>query len=272
MRRMRRHPEYIFPVRRIRRRRPILRQEGFTSSMRMRSRFAVKSSTIASGRLMDFPPSFAETSDGQVLIANGLQPMLIWNGHSYQALEAGVPAPTQAVTMTTAGTGTITGTYTAYLRFLDADGNPSNLSPISDTLTATNAGSIHYSNVQGTDDARIAKRQILRTKTGEGGTYYVDVETDDLGLTTFTSTRTDDDLGTQEPVTLFSTEGVDLANRFGIPPNWKAYIANHKDRIFAVGEHSYTRGNAQVTIGSTTVVGVGTQWQTAFIGRNLYVV
>jgi hypothetical protein len=85
------------------------------------------------------PDTFAETDQGLLLVANGINPMLRWNGFSPQAEAAGVAFPTQALTLSGTGLGPIVGSYTAYLRFVDQYGNFSSLSPISNVYTAASS-------------------------------------------------------------------------------------------------------------------------------------
>ncbi len=108
------------------------------------------------------PFNFASVPDGIVLMANGIDPMLRWDGQSLQAEVAGVPAPTEAATIwltaytsdirTTSSTAWAPGATTnvddgaetvtteitgnnfdffAYVRYVDRHGNVSDLSPIS---------------------------------------------------------------------------------------------------------------------------------------------
>lgn len=77
------------------------------------------------------PDSFATTDNGLLLIANGWNPVLRWDGLTSEAVPAGVLPPTTAVTITGSGIGPIVGTYFAFVRFVDGNGNFSNLSPIS---------------------------------------------------------------------------------------------------------------------------------------------
>lgn len=78
-----------------------------------------------------YPLSFAETPSGTILMANGVDPMLRWDGASGQADVAGVLPPAAAPTLTPTGLGLITGIRYGFCRFVDVLGNPSNLSPIS---------------------------------------------------------------------------------------------------------------------------------------------
>lgn len=291
------------------------------------------------------PESFCETPEGLLLVANGHDPVLVWDGLSPQMDEAGLEAPSAALTMSGSGSGAIVGTYYAYSRFLDDDGRLSDLSPISssyepagDTGDITNASNatpivitsaahglttgatvkiagvggntsandtwaitvltadtfsldessgtadytgggtwtsgvatISYTAVPVPTSSKVATRQILRNTDGQTDTFYVDVETSDLLGTSFSSTRTDTDMATQEAVPLLDADGSALANRHGVPPNHKSVLAHHKDRMFLAVDRVCAVGMCQVTQGSTTVTGVGTPWTTSMAGRFLYV-
>jgi hypothetical protein len=84
-----------------------------------------------SGKL---PFSYAESSEGLVMIANGADPMLAWDGVSDAAWQAGVGAPDTVVTMTSSRPGLLTGVRYAFTRWLDSRGNVGNLSPVSDPI------------------------------------------------------------------------------------------------------------------------------------------
>ena len=218
------------------------------------------------------PVHYARAPDGALFMSSGLIPMIKWDGVRLASEDVGVPAPTQAVTLAFSGTGDITGSYTAYTRWLDRDGNPSNLSPVSAVAAADDSGTVTYTNVEAPTHPKVLRRQILRNTAGQALTYYVDVDTDDLSETSFTSTNDDDDLQASTAVPLFDDQGNSLANRYGIPRSDKPFIAAYLDRMFAAGEVAYAEGHCEVTAGSTTVRGVGTSWTTAMAGRFLYVV
>ena len=93
------------------------------------------------------PDSYAQTPEGLLLVANGVQAMLRWDGLSAQMETAGVKPPATAPTISASGVGAIVGEYTAFVRFVDDHENVSNLSPTSNTLhpqsttgTITNVG------------------------------------------------------------------------------------------------------------------------------------
>jgi hypothetical protein len=81
-----------------------------------------------------FPLSFAETPDGRLLMANGIDPVLIWDGTSGLARPAGLNPPATAPTLGGMTIGSITGKLVAWVRFVDGYGNVSNLSPMSNIV------------------------------------------------------------------------------------------------------------------------------------------
>lgn len=86
---------------------------------------------------------YAQSAAGNLYIATGFEEMKRWDGFANSFVSAGVPAPSTNVTISTSGTGTITGDLYAYQRWLDADGRVSNLSPISAVATVSSStGSI----------------------------------------------------------------------------------------------------------------------------------
>lgn len=95
------------------------------------------------------PDSVCIMPEGRVLIANGMQPMLRWDGLSATCEAAGVLPPATACSIAGSGLGGIIGTYQAYVRFVDRFNNYSDLSPISasaniqsasQTITAASSG------------------------------------------------------------------------------------------------------------------------------------
>jgi hypothetical protein len=80
------------------------------------------------------PFSFAETPGGLLLLANGIDPMLKWDGLAGSATAAGVRPPGSALQLGGSGLGYVTGKLAAYQRFIDTDGNVSDLSPVSNLV------------------------------------------------------------------------------------------------------------------------------------------
>lgn len=81
-----------------------------------------------------YPASYAETTSGLILIADGVDPVIRWDALTGTAVNAGVVPPATAPTLGGTGVGTIVGRRTAYVRWIDQYGNPSNLSPISNEV------------------------------------------------------------------------------------------------------------------------------------------
>ncbi len=232
-------------------------------------------SLLATGLSQRFPFQFAETSDGLVLMSNGIDPMLKWDGTSGPAVPAGVPSPTDPVTVGVAGKDLSTEFVYAYVRFVDRDGHASDLSPVSvGALGYATITSVTYSGVpvpSGNYAGQVFRRQLLRNTVGEAKTFYVDVDTLDLTSTSFVSTQGDDLVSAGEAVPLFDDLGQAAANTHGFPPSWKSVVLAHLGRMFASGEVAYAEGHVQVSGGSKQVQGVGTQWPASFTGRAFYV-
>lgn len=86
---------------------------------------------------------FCEDGAGDIFIANGIGPMLRWDGFASAFEEAGMIPPATLLVVGGAGAGPIVGEYFAFQRFVDAKGNWSDLSPISVSYTASGStGSI----------------------------------------------------------------------------------------------------------------------------------
>lgn len=217
------------------------------------------------------PDSFAESAEGVVLIANGVDPVLRWDGLENAAVPAGVAKPSTALLLSGSGAGGITGSYRAYTRFVDKYGNYSDLSPVSDAASVNAAGTVTYTAVPTPTDSKVTRRQVLRNTAGQFATFYVDIDTTDVSSSALTSTRTDADLKTQESQALLDAEGADIANVHGTPPDHKPYVAFHLNRMWMAGTATYAEGSVSVTKTSTTVLGHGTEWTAQMAGRYLHV-
>src|SRR6185436_277244 len=115
------------------------------------------------------PDNFAlEPGSNILLICNGIENSLRWDGQSAQAEPAGVLPPLTALTMSGSGIGNIIGSYFAYSRFVDRFGNFSNLSPVSAQLDARGGRTIQVTNASNS-----ASGTVLSSPTGAGGTPIV---------------------------------------------------------------------------------------------------
>ena len=305
-----------------------------------------------------FPLSFAESPEGILLMANGVDAPIAWDGFSPAAWTAGVGPPDTVVVLSGTGTGSLTGRRWAYMRYVDTRGNYSNLSQISDpidlgsdglidgvtysssgvasvvapshglvtgaivtvssvlglptvngvfavTVVDANtfslnglvltggtylsggvwtsaAASVVYSYVETPTDPKIVRRQILRNLAGDASVFYVDVDTYDIVSSSFTSSRTDEQLAAQcavpvlwtnrdAPENRFFQGDAPAAMRFGLPPSWKCALASYAGRMFAAADVVCQAGAIQLSLGATYVLGIGTSFTSAMQGRLLYV-
>lgn len=212
------------------------------------------------------PVNFAQSDVGILYFGNGFQTVKRYDGTTTGIETAGVAAPSSAMTLGTSGAGAITGTYTAYQRFVDRLGNFSNLSPISNTVTPVNVTTFDFTSVPIPASSQVVTRQILRNANGNLATYYVDVESTNLTATSFSSTKSDATLITGTPVTV-----ANFINGYGVPPNDLSLLINSKSRLLMSGEAVYSLGAVSLTNGSATVTGIGTNWTSVLAGRYLYV-
>lgn len=172
------------------------------------------------------------------------------------------------------GLGLVNGSWT--ITVLDADRFTINLLVVTGG-TYTFGGrwvygiaTVLYGSVPVPTEPKVVRRQILRNLDGNTETFYVDIDTDDLVSTAFSSTADDETLSGGTPVPLYSADDTNFANRYFPPPSHKALVASHLGRIFAAGDVSYTSGNCRPLFGQNTILGTGTNWQASFVGRVIY--
>lgn len=159
------------------------------------------------------------------------------------------------------------GDYQCFQRWVDADGYVSDPGPLSSVVSISDRSVVKYDDVVAPSDARVVKRQIWRNDAGQLQNFYLDIETDDLTSTEFTSSKTDAQLVLSDVITFTDVDGYTIPYLYGQPPDDKPFIAELRGRIFAIGSRRYTTGSAQVSNGSETVYGIGTEWSGSFIGR-----
>lgn len=214
-----------------------------------------------------FPLNFARWPGGAIYISDGLNPIHKWDGAKATFIEVGIETPSGTPAFSTSGSGTIDGDYVAYVRFLDADGLPGPLSAASATVTATDDATVSYTSIPVPTTSRVVSKQILRSTAGQATMFFVDVDTEDLAGTTFSSTNTDSDLDDEDFIITVDSEGNVLLNSWDAPRSDKPCLAPHRQRMFAAGETIYKVGHVEVTFGSTTVTGRGTAWLSTFADR-----
>lgn len=181
-----------------------------------------------------------------------------------------MPAPPTAPTLSFTGTGTITGTYQAYQRYLDRQGNPGNLSPISAAVRATANSTATYSNLAVPAAANVVRRQILRNTAGQLTTFYITIDTTNLTATSLSESETDPFVSSNPAVPILRSDNSPNANRYYPPPGDRQFAASHIGRLWLAGCPIYSEGAAELTFNSATVRGVATEWAVGFVNRDLY--
>lgn len=221
----------------------------------------------------DFPMSIERVGENNILMATGVDSMYRWNGLRSAIETAGIVAPTVAPTVSSSGTGSITiggtGVLVFYL-YVDNDGNYSDLSPASTRFTCTSKSLITFSGIGVSTDPKVVSKRVYRTIQGDDRIAYYDNDLTNAA-TSVSTNNTEAQLILRESLVLEDSDGVNQANKNAPPPNHKAALAVHLGRVFAAVEVNYTRGNVQVTNGSSTIVGVDTRWTQAMVGRTIYV-
>jgi len=140
------------------------------------------------------------------------------------------------------------GTYLCAVRFLDADGVPSNISHLTTVEVPDGAQSLAWSFAHATPEARVAKIELWRTTADQNVILYR-VTTLDRSATAYTDTATDVDLLDARrgeygfmPITLPS--GQLNARRFGVPPGNYSLATMFQDRAWFAGDTTGTRPNS----------------------------
>jgi hypothetical protein len=163
----------------------------------------------------------------------------------------------------------ITGQYQCFQRWVDKDGYVSDPGPLSKIVTISLRNIIKYEDVQVPTDTRVVKRQIWRNTADQVQNFYLDIETDDLTITDFTSNNSDEQLVLNDIITFTDVDGYTIPYLYAQPPDDKPFIAELRGRIFAVGSRRYSEGSIQTTNGSATIIGIGTNWTSSLGGRRL---
>lgn len=217
------------------------------------------------------PDTYCENGEGLLLISNGIDLPLVWDGYASQAYPAGIVRPTNAVVGAPLGSGALNGTYIAYVSFFRADQFESSFSDVSASFTLTDAQEVAYTDIPTSPDPRVIGRRIYRTLDQESLTVYLDVEIDDNTSTTAFSDLDDPTLAQQIPFALLTQGNVTTTLDHEPPPSDKPFVAWHLERAYAAGYEDYAEGSCEVQLGSSLIQGRGTEWCPTFVGRNVYI-
>ncbi len=207
-------------------------------------------------------------STGTITNATNASPIVITSaGHG---LSTGATVKIEGVTGNTSANNTWTITVLGADTFSLDDSHGTAAYIASGTWTS-GVMTLTYTNVGVPVETKAVRRQILRNTDGQTDTFYVDVDTTDLSSTTFSTTRSDDDLSAQEAVPRLDSDGNLFANRHDKPSNFYAATVSHQGRMLFCVLVEYSAGHCKATAGSTTITGVGTNWQDTFAGREMHI-
>jgi len=130
---------------------------------------------------------------------------------------------------------------------------------------------IEYTSVPVPSSSKVVRKQILRNTDGQFNVFYVDVDTTSLATTSFTSSKSDDELADETAVPLLTEDGAIFANANDRPVNYKCVLAHHSGRMFHAVDRVYRKGCVKVTNASASVTGIGTAFTASLVGRFLFV-
>lgn len=218
------------------------------------------------------PLAIARTPQGEVLFANGLDPIRLWKGRGTATMVCGFPEPTGTPVLAGSGAGSLSGAYTCYYRWQDSDGKYSNFSNVSAEVTVTSVAQIDYTvPYDAATPARATTLEIYRNTSGSTATYYLDASITLSGSGPYyaTSTSSDPSLSLQANQSIDFPDGQTAAFRF-TPPPAKRSLVWHRERMFYAGDTYYREGHLETAAASTTVTGIGTRFTAAMVGRLLY--
>lgn len=221
---------------------------------------------IKSGLNTHQPASMAESPDGVLYIANGIDTPLRWDAQTTSAEVAGIAKPASGFQLAGTTSGSIYGKYDAYIRYIDKDGQRGNLSTLSSITITSGAAvtSFAYSAIPTSSGGREVGRELWRTADGTSGrTIYLDATLDDMSTTVHTSERTDSNLILQTSMNLLTSDGYPNANRFGKPPDHMGVVVSYGDRMWYGASVEYRGGMV------TTIVGTAVTMHGARLGQTM---
>lgn len=226
-------------------------------------------SGLASGLKHDIAAIF-----GQVYRVNGWDAMSVWDGYADSAVAAGIPAPPGYSTV--AGSENVTtaqgqaglfvtpGTHLVRYRYVNSFTQyPSNPTP---TITIEGndkgAGTGSRYNLSGltkSSDPKVDRVAVEMTDAG-GGTFFLATSLANSGWHSI-ALQTPDNLLRANPL---------FWDNFGhdIPPR-QSFVEQFRGRLWGLGAPVYSAGRAKLFTGGTlkSVLGSGTQWTSAAVGR-----
>lgn len=134
------------------------------------------------------PPSFAKDRQGLLMLCNGLNRPLVWDGLSQTAYQAGIVAPAGAPVMTATGSGgsLSTGTYYCGYRYADIYERVSELSVLDD-VAVTSGQKLNWAITASSETNRVRWVDLFRSTFGQSTTVYKIVRLANHGTVSSTS-------------------------------------------------------------------------------------
>lgn len=187
------------------------------------------------------PVTVARAQSGELYICNGYDAVQRWDGKTATTEAAGIEAPAQGTFAAAGdGSGSLSGTYKVYCRFVDDEGIPGNFNPTPVSVTLASDDHIDYSNIPqpaGGVASRVKNIQLWRNTDGQEITWYLDgsVAVESPAVTTYASTNTDAQLQASTALRFLTADGYPNANRFGVPVATYKVVASFMDRMWYAG-------------------------------------
>jgi len=214
---------------------------------------------------------WCQTRKGRLIRTNGLARGTIWDGLGTPD-DLGITAPASAPTVASdaAAGGAIEATYTFAFRYIDADGIPSSLSPVT-TVDASEDDGFDWSSITASSESRVTQKELYRS-VGDGTDPLYLVATISNVTTTYGSDNDDDDTVAEgDALVVLFTDGTLSARRFEPPPTHTRVCVRFQDRYFYAVNAVYKTGTVAVTNASGAVTGTGTDWTDDMEDRKFYV-
>jgi len=222
---------------------------------------------------------FAQTSNGELIVANGVDRPWKHNGLTGTSITTqgpatvmGIDPPSAAPSVTAgAGGGATEGSYLCAYRYVDRYDNPSVLSPTVEVAAVKDDKfTWSWSNSSGLPSSgRVTKVQIFRTLVDDASTFYMVAEITD-GSTSYSDTLSDDSLSANAVLPILNDDQSLNANRFVVPPSHLPFVVWHQDRLWFMGSRTISAGTLSFTSGSGTVTGSGTSFSSSMIGWEIW--
>lgn len=192
--------------------------------------------TNSTGKLTSGSDANAAWLDAKVYWGDGTKQNVRFDGTD--VMQVLTEAPSSAPSLANGGNTGPTGTFTYYVTFVSDDGNHSELSPLSGSITVAD-DEIDLSSIPTCGAGQdCSGRGIWRNKDGTTTYYLVTILAGNVA-TTYTDTTVDDDLG----IELTSVLGANLQNE-RMPPC--RYLITHQNRL--VGAYSAASGFDKQTV------------------------